>query len=189
MRAMIFLVAAEVGRRFGDDLDLPALTLGIARVHAEQVRREQRRLVAARAGADFEEDVALVVGIPGQQHRLQFGLERHQASLGRAALLVGEIAHLRVAREFGGGREIGLGLSEIPVARGDGIELRALLRPRAIALEVARRVLGGEQRVELGQAPGELIELGAQRLFHADWMRRVRRCLRRACVGCVGCFG
>ena len=44
-------------------LDLPALTLGVARVHPEQVRGEERRFVAAGAGADFEHDVLGVVGI------------------------------------------------------------------------------------------------------------------------------
>ena len=59
-----FLVAAELGRRFGDDLDLPAVALRVARVHAAEAAGEERRLVAAGAGADFEEDVALVVRVP-----------------------------------------------------------------------------------------------------------------------------
>src|SRR3569832_1917709 len=57
------LVAPDFAGVFRHDLNLPALALGIARVHAQQVAGEQRRLVTARAGADFQEDVALVVGI------------------------------------------------------------------------------------------------------------------------------
>src|SRR3954453_23214263 len=70
-----FLVAAELRMAFGDDLDLPAATLGIARVHAEEVAREKPRLVAAGAGANFKERVALVVWILGQQRLLQVGLQ------------------------------------------------------------------------------------------------------------------
>src|SRR5256885_7354981 len=70
-----FLVAAELGGALRDDLGLPALPLGVTRVHAEQVGGEERRLVAAGAGADLEEDIALVVRVPGQQRLLQIGLE------------------------------------------------------------------------------------------------------------------
>ena len=58
MRAITSLVAAQLAGDSRHHLDLPALALGVARVHAEQVAGEQRRLVAAGAGADFEEDVA-----------------------------------------------------------------------------------------------------------------------------------
>ena len=58
-----FLVAAHLAQTFGDDLDLPAATLGEAQVHAEDVAREDGSFVAARAGAHFEEYVALVVGV------------------------------------------------------------------------------------------------------------------------------
>ena len=34
--------------------------LGVARVHAEDLGREERGFVAARAGADFEHDVLIV---------------------------------------------------------------------------------------------------------------------------------
>ena len=53
------------------DFHLPALRFGVARVHAEDLGGEQRGLVAAGAGADFEHDVLLVVGILGQQQDLQ----------------------------------------------------------------------------------------------------------------------
>jgi hypothetical protein len=61
-----FLVAAHRAVACGHDLDLPALIGGVALVHAEQIAGEQRRLVAAGAGADFENDVALVHGVLGQ---------------------------------------------------------------------------------------------------------------------------
>ncbi len=65
-----FLVAADVAGALATDLALPALPLGVAHVHAQQVAGEQRRFVAAGAGADFEEGVAHVVGVARQQQRV-----------------------------------------------------------------------------------------------------------------------
>ena len=45
------------------DFHLPAHRLGVARVHAEQVARENRGFVAARAGTDLQVDVAVVVRV------------------------------------------------------------------------------------------------------------------------------
>jgi hypothetical protein len=62
-----FLGAAEraVGERHG--LELPAVPLAEAHVHAVEVSREERGLVAAGAGADFDDRVALIEGIARQQ--------------------------------------------------------------------------------------------------------------------------
>ena len=57
------LVAAEVGRSCVEDLGLPALPLGVAQVHPQQVAGEQRRLVAALARLDLEDDVLAVVRV------------------------------------------------------------------------------------------------------------------------------
>ena len=65
-----FLVAAGLALARRGDLDLPAAPGGIALVHAEQVAGEQRRLVAAGAGADFEDGVLLVGRVLGQQQDL-----------------------------------------------------------------------------------------------------------------------
>ena len=65
-----FLVAADLAVAGRDDLDPPAARGGIALIHAEQVAGEQRRLVAAGAGADFEDGVLVVGGILGQQQDL-----------------------------------------------------------------------------------------------------------------------
>ena len=46
------------------------MLLGKARVHAENLGHKERGLVAAGAGADFQDDVLLVIGILGQQHHL-----------------------------------------------------------------------------------------------------------------------
>jgi hypothetical protein len=67
-------VERSLGER--EHLDLPALTLNEAGVHAVQIGREQRRLVAAGAGADLDDGVALVERILRDECRLQLGLER-----------------------------------------------------------------------------------------------------------------
>ena len=66
---------------FSEDLDPPALALGITRVHAEQVAGEDRRLVAAGAGTGFPEHVAPVVGSLGSSMRC-----RRSSSPSRAVL-------------------------------------------------------------------------------------------------------
>ena len=68
--------------------DLPALLLGEARVHAEDFGGKERGLVAAGAGADFEDDVLLVVGILGQQQHLELFFEGRRARLERGDLLL-----------------------------------------------------------------------------------------------------
>ena len=58
MRLMTSAIAAVLARALAQRLDLPALRFGVAAVHAQQVAGEDRRLVAAGAGADLEEDIA-----------------------------------------------------------------------------------------------------------------------------------
>src|SRR3546814_6902994 len=63
------------------DLDPPALSLGVARIHAQQVAGEDRRLVAAGAGADLQVQVALVARVARHQQRHQRGVEFGQARI------------------------------------------------------------------------------------------------------------
>src|SRR5690606_7970652 len=66
-----FLVAADTGLVLIDYLRLPAAGLGITRVHPQQVGSEDARLVAARPGANFDEDVLVVARILGDEQRAQ----------------------------------------------------------------------------------------------------------------------
>ena len=69
------------------------LPLGVARVHPEEVAGEQRRLVAAGAGADFEEHVALVVRDPSAAaSRCSSASSASMRAVAARALLVGERA-------------------------------------------------------------------------------------------------
>ena len=91
-----FLEPADVVGVDADRLDPPALLGGEALVHAEQVGREQRRLVAAGAGADFEHRRARV-GAVARQHgdgELALGLGQLVAQAGE--LLLGQRAHFGV---------------------------------------------------------------------------------------------
>ena len=63
------LEAADPGLRQVEQLEAPAVQRGVALVHAEELGGEQRRLLAAGAGAHFEDRVALVVVVLGQQRQ------------------------------------------------------------------------------------------------------------------------
>ena len=65
------LVAAEVARIAVEHLGGPALPLGVAQVHPQQIAGEQRRLLAALARLDLEDHVLVVVRVARQQQLLQ----------------------------------------------------------------------------------------------------------------------
>ncbi len=75
-----FLVAAGFVFALAEQLDAHLHALGEARVHAQQVAREDSGFVAARAGANLDEDVLRVVGIARQHQLLELRFE-HDAPL------------------------------------------------------------------------------------------------------------
>ena len=54
-----------------------------------------------------------------------------------------------IARELVGGGEVVLGALQLAEAGDDGVDLGVLAGERAVAVHVARRVLGGEHGLEL----------------------------------------
>ncbi len=76
-----FAISAAIGFGGGKDFDLPAVALGVARVHAEEIGREERGLVPTGAGPNFDDDVLGVVRILGHQQRLDAAHERRPADL------------------------------------------------------------------------------------------------------------
>src|SRR3954466_3778970 len=72
------------------------MPLDEARVHAEQVGREQCRLVAARSGADLDDGVAVVEGVVREERRLQLRLELDDLRLETLDLASGLGRHLGV---------------------------------------------------------------------------------------------
>ena len=166
-----FLEAAELGLRRRHDLDLPAVAFGVTRVHPEEIAGKERRLVTPGAGTNFEEDVAIVVRVLRQQHLLEVARERRHLLGGGRALFLRECPHPGVLRDLVGRHEIVLG-GEILTEAGDHrADFRMLFRQRAVTVEVARRILGGQHRVELVQALRELVELGVEREFHLGYRR------------------
>ncbi len=144
-----FLEPARFGGRGRDQLDLPPHPIGIFLVHAEQVAGEQRRLVAAGAGADLEHRRALVGGVAREQRQRQRtlgGFERSGVAmelLGRhlAQLVVGIVRH-RLERH-----RLGAQLAHLAGGDGDGLELGIFLRDRDEAIR--RQVAGRHHRLQL----------------------------------------
>src|SRR5438093_50132 len=91
------LDSAYAGDAGVDDLDPPPLTLGVLRVHADQLRREERGLVAPGAGADLEEDILLVIRITREQEALELLLERRLAAGELVDLRLRQLRQLAVA--------------------------------------------------------------------------------------------
>ena len=147
------------------------MALGIAHVHTQQVAGEQRRLVAARAGTNFQEHVALVVGVARQQRRLQFLFERRDSPLRGAALLVGKVAHRRIARHLDRGGKIALGDLVLVKSRDDRRQIGVLLGQRAITIKIARDVFGAQEPIEFRETKAQLIKLGAKRILHGHRAR------------------
>src|SRR5688500_18048431 len=169
------LVATGVARALRDDLDLPAVPLGEARVHPQKVAREERAFVPARAGADLEEEVLLVVGIARQQHALQVLLERGGAAPALAQLLLGEGTHARVARHLLGGRDVRLGAAPSPERFDHRLDLGALLRELAQRVAIVAGIGIGKPAVDLPQPRLQAGELRLARVLHAVPLRRAAR--------------
>ncbi len=146
------LVASHGAFARGDHLDLPALVRGIALVHAEEIAGKERGLVAAGAGADLEDDVALVHRVLGQQRQLDLSFER------RALLLEFRPLGERHRAHFG----VGCGI------RNERIEALDLGDDAAIVLHRP------DDRSELGEFARELdVGLGRHRVRELAFDRLV----------------
>ena len=125
------LEAAEIDLRHADDLGLPAALLGVAAVHAEQIGCEQRRLVAAGAGAHLQ-DGALVVGrVLGEEMQAQFLQQLAPAVIDLIELLLSQLPEILVGRGVVGERSqlapLGFGLAILEDGLDHGIELGEFL--------------------------------------------------------------
>ena len=97
-----FFIAAQFAFVGGNDFNLPAVALGVAAVHTQQIACKQRGFVAAGTGAHFDKDVFIVVGIFGQQQFLQFGIEFVDFGFGRFDFFGSKVFHFRVGQHFFG---------------------------------------------------------------------------------------
>ena len=146
-------VAAGAGLGGVEHLQPPALALGVALVHAEQVGGEQRGLVAAGAAADLDDRVLLVGGVARQEGDLQLLLEPREQRREPLLLLAPELALLLVARAQQVARVVQRlpRVAEAPSQLDDGFEVRPLARDLRHA-----PVVGGH--VGVPEARGQLLE-------------------------------
>ena len=72
------------------------MAFGVSGVHAEQVGSEERRLLAAGAGAHLQDDVALVIRVARDEQRPKLVGKRRLALLEERDLLAGHGAHFLV---------------------------------------------------------------------------------------------
>jgi hypothetical protein len=165
--------AARRGARAREQLDLPAPPLGEARVHAEEIGGEQGRLLAARAGADLEQDVLVVVGILGHEQHLHLLLEHLLLREEVLLLLVRHVAHLRVllqlARVVGAAHD----LAVLAQLLDELAQIRVLLREALQLALVGEHGRVAEHRRELvvaGLDGGELPE--EELVKHGDLSRQ-----------------
>src|SRR4051812_32488270 len=80
------LEAAEFSRAGFQRFDLEANTFSVAIVHAPEIGGEEACLIAAGAGADFQDRVLILIGIGRQEGELDVALE-----LGDAVGQLGEL--------------------------------------------------------------------------------------------------
>ena len=109
------------------------MPVGIALIHAEQIAGEQRRFLAAGAGAEFEDGALLVGGVLRQELHFELPLELVDLRVERAKLRFRQRRHLGI---------------------GGGI-VDQLLQVGALGDRLAQRIDGGDDRVELGEFAGQ----------------------------------
>ena len=147
------LVSAHAGLGNGEQLDLPAVLFREALVHAEDLGGKQRGLVAAGAGANFENDVLLVVGILGQQQHLDLFFQGRFARGERGNLFLGHGPHLRIGHHGAGFRQRLAHLLQFAVLHHrsfqDAERLARLLVLFAVVDYLGQRELGGKLLVAL----------------------------------------
>ena len=91
-----FLVSARGSLSEAGNLHAPPLALAIFGIHAEEVAGKDGRLVASRSSAYFEDGVAVVFGVGGDEQQLDALLDVGQAGFAGGGFLACHVAHLGV---------------------------------------------------------------------------------------------
>src|SRR5207253_3037057 len=156
--------ATLFGLALREDLGLPAMALGVPRVHAVKIRPEERGLLPALAGTHLDDDVLLVEGIARHELRAQtfgevIGLRREEGGL-----LAGEVAQVGVITidELLRLSEPLLGLAKRADGLDDRRKRRELLTDLADAVAVGRRFGIRDFSLELLITPFDALEPAAQ---------------------------
>ena len=147
-----FLEAAAARLAVAEHLGLEAMLVGPPHIHAEEIIRKQRRLIAARAGPDLDDDILLVQRVFRHQEQVKLLLARRLLGFEARHLGAGHLGQLGIALVSGHAVRVGqLGLG-CPVGAVDRYHILDL---GLLAAEVGqpRRVGGcrliGHQRVQL----------------------------------------
>ena len=183
--------AAELGRGLLDHLPAPAAGLGEPLVHACEIGREERRLLAAGAGADLQDRRACVRRVAGQQRQPHRPLGLRQRRAQARKLLLGEAAHLGVGEQPLGllplahqrppGVELGHHRLQLGVFPAERRQVRRRRRPRSAAPRDTRSGRGSGRASRARSSPPQRERGAASRSARprADAARR-RRWRRRA---------
>ena len=95
-----FLDAAQLRLRRRNRLDAEVMPLGIADVHAHQLRREQARFLAARAAANLHDDRMVVVRVARQKQNPQLLLRLGDLRRQRLQFLRRYLVQIRVGQHL-----------------------------------------------------------------------------------------
>jgi hypothetical protein len=152
--------AADIGVGLGEDFDLPLVLLGEAEIHAEDLGDKERGFIAAGAGAEFEDDIFVVVGVLGEKQDFELFFGGGEAGFERVELGLRHLAHVGVGfGEHGFG--VGDGVAELAVLAelfDCGFHVAVLLGDLAVVLLVVDDLWVGELQAEVFVAGFELVE-------------------------------
>jgi hypothetical protein len=164
-----FAITAKIGFAGRQHFDLPALALGIARIHPKNVAGKQRRLVAAGTGPDFEDDALFVIRVARQQQALQFDFEFGQTRLGGRHLFLGKLAHVGIGEHGFGFGDVVFGLAEGAKLDDNGLQLGALARQPAELIHVVGGTRGRQHAIDFIETVDQQVEFLADARFHFGW--------------------
>ena len=120
---------------------------------------EQRALVAAGAGADFQEQAAAVIGIARQQQQLQRAFQFLDLAPAGLDLFLGHGLHVGIGQHLLRGGEIFLAAHEGIEGLDHGLQLGALALAEAV--HVGRGVRFGKHGVDLDEAMAQMLQPAA----------------------------
>src|SRR6516225_2163361 len=161
------LEAAKPGLGKIEHFESPPPQSGISLVHPKKLGREKRGLLPTGAGANFQDGIALVVGILWKKRQFYLLLEPRQPLAQRAQLLLGQLLQFGIFGRLG---DIGDRRGLIPSAPqavdalDDRVELAVFLRQfRKLG---TAETAAGERRTELGVPAYELLQPDFEGGFH-----------------------
>ena len=163
-----FLIAAVLARTLAQHFDSPAFGFGVAGIHAKEIARKNGSLIAARAGAHFQENVVVVVRVFGNQKTLQLEFLAQDA---RGQIRELFLAHRSGRRIFIGGQFLGSGGIALECEEAS-IATHEIFQARVFHGEFAELILLGND-ARIGQKPAdflkafiEFFQLAPDGIFH-----------------------